>query len=126
MSQTTGQLHWSVDYSYQTTERDFRREFSSTLAHALASAPTGVDADKRTHRYAILPNFESGWKREAPEDDPTLRVGGVSVERTRSAEGGWAVPSRAHERRQRRSAHPRRLSGETVEVALADRHPERC
>ena len=82
------ELHWSVDYSHQTTERDFRREFSQTLASALASAPIARNSDRRVHRYLLLPNFESGWKRGAP-DDPSLNCGGVSVKRTRSDDGGW-------------------------------------
>ena len=88
MAQTVDELHWSVDYSYQTAERDFRGEFSRTLANALAAEPIGLDADKKSHRYRLLPNFHSGFKREAPAEVPTLSIGDVSVERTRR-EGVW-------------------------------------
>ena len=63
-----GNLHWSVDYSYQTTRRDFREEFTQILNGALFSSPIDLDAGKKTHRYTILPNFWSGYKRDSPDD----------------------------------------------------------
>ena len=81
-------LHWSIDYSHQTTERDFGREFSETLARALASSPINRDAERRVHRYMLLPNFWSGHKQDAPHD-PSLSIGSVRVERERSDRGDW-------------------------------------
>ena len=87
-------LHWSVDYSYDSpltakkTQRYFRGEFAQILAGALSSSPVASDAATKTHRYALLPNFWSGFKRECPED-PSLNIGHASIERKRDDEGVW-------------------------------------
>lgn len=81
-------LHWTLDYSYQTTRGDFRGEFSQILAGALSSASIYRDANRKIHRYTLLPNFWSGHKPDAP-DAPILNTGGVSLERTRNDRGLW-------------------------------------
>ncbi len=81
-------LHWSLDYSYQRTEREFQGEFSRILSKALASSSVDPDAAKKTHRYTLLPNFWGGFKGEAP-DDPSMEIGGVCVDRFVDDQGLW-------------------------------------
>ena len=100
-------LHWSVDYTYQTTERDFYQEFSQTLGRALALPPVDRDAEIKTHRYALLPNFWSGFKRDVPHD-PSLNIGTATVERRRSDRGDW----------QYRVEHVNTASGEELTLAF--------
>ena len=101
-------LHWSVDYSHQTTKRDFRGEFSQILAGALSSPPLDLDAKTRIHRYTLLPNFWSGAKPDSP-DDPSLKIGHASVERTRDDRGVW----------QYRVEHVNTISGEELALDFA-------
>ena len=99
-------LHWSVDYTYQPTERDFGHEFSQTLACALALPPIDRDAEIKVHRYALLPNFWSGYKR-ALSGDPSLNIGSVTVERARR-DRAW----------QYRVEHVNTTSGEELTLAF--------
>ena len=110
-----GNLHWSVDYSYQTTRRDFRGEFSQILTGALSPSPVDLAADRKIHRYAMLPNFWSGFKGDSP-DDPSLKIGQASVERTRNDRGVW----------QYRVDHANTCSGEELALEFAcDDEPAR-
>lgn len=110
-----GNLHWSVDYSYQTTRRDFRGEFSQTLVGALSSLPVDLAAGRKIHRYTLLPNFWSGFKGDCP-DDPSLEIGRACVERTRDDRGVWRY----------RVEHVNTCSGEELALEFAcDDEPAR-
>ena len=67
-----GNLHWTLNYTHQTIVWDFEAEFSQTLAAALASAPIDKDAEKKIHRYELLPNFWAGFKRDPVHKQPKL------------------------------------------------------
>ncbi len=83
-----GTLHWTVDHSDHTADQwDYIGEFSDPLAKALASTPIDPTSTSKIHRYTILPNFWSGFNREA-DVSPDLSIGSLSIERTRS-ESHW-------------------------------------
>ncbi len=101
-------LHWSVDYSHQSTERDFHAELLRSLSPALASPALNRDAKQRIHRYSLLPNFWTGFKGY-PADDPDLAIGTASVERILDDNGAW----------QYHVWHANATSGEELELAFA-------
>ena len=100
-------LHWTVDYSHQTTERDFRAELLRSLSPALASPAVDHDAKRKAHRYSLLPNYWTGFKGY-PADDPDLAIGAASVERTLE-DGVW----------QYRVGHTNTTSGEELDLTFA-------
>jgi hypothetical protein len=100
-------LHWSVDYSHQTSERDFCAELLRSLSPALASPALNRDAKRKVHRYSLLPNFWTGFKGY-PADDPDLAIGAASIERFLDDNGAWQYHVR----------HANATSGEELELAF--------
>ncbi|MDP6417407.1 MAG: hypothetical protein QGG54_20595, partial [Gammaproteobacteria bacterium] len=103
-------LHWSLDYSAQPSQSDFRAEFSGTLASALATAPIDRQAERKIHRYMLLPNFWGGFKHRTSLE-PGLNIGDARIERTRGDVGDWHY----------HVEHSNRVSGEDLSLEFTCR-----
>lgn len=99
-------LHWTLDYQYQSKERDFRGEFLQTLSAALATPAVPKDSKRKVHRYTLLPNFWAGYKQNEP--DPLLEMGDLCIERSQENRGLWNY--RIH--------HRNTSSGEELDLAF--------
>ena len=73
------QLHWTVDHARHHRDWDFTAGFTAPLAEALASEPIAADADRKVHRYLMIPY--------RPID---IEKGGVSIDRRQMGGGDWA------------------------------------
>ena len=81
-------LHWSLDYSHQSTEQDFVGEFSQILSAALSASPIEPECERKRHRYALLPGWWSFF-RENPYSDSGIQIGHGIIDRRIDGRGTW-------------------------------------
>lgn len=78
-------LHWTVDHGRVPRDWDFVEEFSAPLAEALGSEPIAATADRKFHRYLMIPNkYADLYQRDR------IEMGSVSIERRQVGSGDWA------------------------------------
>lgn len=78
-------LHWTVDHGRKPRDWDFTEGFSAPLAAALSAEPIAADADRKTHRYLMVPNkYVDLYQRDR------IEMGSVSIERRLASGGDWS------------------------------------
>ena len=81
-------MHWTLDHAAHTSGWDFRQAVSEPLAQSLSATPIDPTADRKMHRYTVLPNFWSGYNADA-RHGPLLAFGELSIDRSRTDRGDW-------------------------------------
>lgn len=78
-------LHWTVDHGRTPRDWDFTAEFSTPLAEALGSEPIATTADRKFHRYLMIPNkYADLYQRDR------IEMGSVSIDRRQASSSDWA------------------------------------